>query len=198
MKTFVMTLVGLAVLLTAAEVHAQQRWAFELRSGVDLSTQDVGNADLGTGFGFEGIFHYRFMPHLAAYAGWDWRVFTPDDAFAGPDADLDETGYAFGLRFEQPFDGEDPAVDGWAYWLRGGGTYNHIEIEDSDGDIIADSGHGLGWEVGGGLSYGFAEIWSVTPGVRYRSLSRDVEIGATTTEVDLQYVAFEVGLVRRF
>ena len=104
MNRFAITIAALSTLLAVMEADAQQRWAFELRTGADLSTQDVGTADLGTGFGFEGTFHYRFMPHLAAYAGWDWRVFSPDDAFAGPDSDLDETGYAFGLRFEHPFE----------------------------------------------------------------------------------------------
>ena len=74
------TLAGLLSLFTVTEVGAQQRWAFELRSGVDLSTQDAGNEDLGTGFGFEGTFHYRFVPALAVYAGWGWRVFSPDEA----------------------------------------------------------------------------------------------------------------------
>jgi hypothetical protein len=38
----------------------------------------------------------------------------------------------------------------------------------------------------------------VTPGVRSRALERDGEIGSATTEVDLAYVAPEVGLALRF
>ncbi|HPF32752.1 MAG TPA: hypothetical protein PK907_07020 [Candidatus Sabulitectum sp.] len=36
--------------------------------------------------------------------------------------------------------------------------------------------------------------WSITPGVRFRSLSRDIEIGTATTPVDLNYVSVEAGV----
>jgi hypothetical protein len=36
--------------------------------------------------------------------------------------------------------------------LKGGATYNHIETENSEGEIIDDSGHGFGWQAGTGLS----------------------------------------------
>lgn len=189
---------GLVFALAPSDVDAQRRWAFELRANAAVPTQDIGDDELDTGFGLEGTFRYRFLTHLGAYAGWDWIRFGADDAFAGANMDLEETGYVLGLRFEHPFSGEEPTGAGLAWWVRAGGTYNHIEVENSDGDMVADSGHGVGWEAGGGLAYGFAGSWSLTPGVRYRSLSRDVEIGGTTTDVDLQYVAFEVGLARFF
>lgn len=189
---------AVAVLVIPPEVAAQQRWAFEIRTGAEVSTRDVERGEVGTGFGLDGTLRFRFSPHLGAYAGWDWVRFSPTDSFAGPDTDLEQTGYAFGLRFEHPFEGEDPAVEGLAYWLRAGGIYDHVEVEDADGDIIADSGHGLGWEAGLGLAYWITDRWSFTPGVRFRSLSRDIEVGAGTTELDLQYVGFEIGVARAF
>lgn len=187
---------ALALVFVAGPVGAQQqRWAFELRGGAAFPTEDVGSDELGTGFGLEGSLRYAFMPHLAAYAGWDWIRFSPDASFAGADMDFEETGYAFGLRFEHPFTGES---GGPAWWLRAGPTYDHVEIEDGDGDIIADSGHGFGWEAGAGVALDVGERWSVTPGLRYRSLTRDVEVGVMTTEISLRYLAAELGLVMHF
>jgi hypothetical protein len=38
----------------------------------------------------------------------------------------------------------------------------------------------------------------LTPGVRYRALSRDVEIGGVATPTDLRYVTAGIGLVIAF
>lgn len=197
MKTHAIVGVTLGILLglTTQDLSGQQRWGFEGRLNVDLPTQEVAGQELGTGLGLGGTLHYRFLPHLGVYGGWDWAHFNPDDSFAGPDVDLEETGYSFGLRFEHPFSGEE---GGAAWWARAGGTYAHLEVEDQEGDRIADSGHGLGWEVAGGIAYGFRPGWALNPGVRFRSLSREVTIGTTTTSVDLSYVALEVGVTRRF
>ncbi|NIP58148.1 MAG: outer membrane beta-barrel protein [Gemmatimonadetes bacterium] len=185
-------------LLLWSPAESQQGWAVELRGNGAVPTREIGDDDLGAGFGFEGTVRYAFLPHLAAYAGWDWTRFSPDDSFAGSGMDFEETGYAFGLRFEHPFSGDLGAADTWAWWARAGGTFDHLEIEDPDGELIADTGSGVGWEVGTGLALALATGWSLTPGVRYRSLTRDVEIATTTTTVELEYVAFEVGIVRLF
>ena len=47
--------------------------SIEASGGAAFTTQKFGDADLGTGVGLELIGRYRFMPHLAVYAGWDWR-----------------------------------------------------------------------------------------------------------------------------
>lgn len=195
MRTTILTLTTIAMLTGALSAAAQapDRWAVELRANGAMPTQDLGDDPLDTGFGFEATVRYRFLPHLAAYAGWDWIRFSADQSFAGPDMDIEETGYAFGLRFEHPIRGARTAA-----WVRAGGTYDHLEVEDTDGEIIADSGHGLGWELGAGVATAFREGWSLTPGIRYRSLSRDIEAGDATTPVDLRYFAFEVGLARSF
>lgn len=194
MTKLIMAAVALGVFMAPSPAVAQQRFAFELRGGAALPTQDIGSDDLETGFGFEGTLRYRFLPHFGVYAGWDWMHFNPETSFAGADIDFEETGYAFGVRFEHPF-GEGAPLAGW---IRAGGTYDHLELEDAAGDIIADSGHGLGFEAGAGVVLDVGDRLSLTPGVRYRALSRDVEIGTATTEVDLRYVALEVGLVVHF
>jgi hypothetical protein len=192
-----------AVVLTAAIASialpvpgvAQQRWSVELRTGVGFPTQSLGGTDLQMGFGGEATMAYRLIPHVSAYAGWDWIHFSADRSFAGPDVDFEETGYAFGLRFEHPFRGES---SGASYRIRAGGTYNHIEIENSAGELAADSGHGLGWEIGTGVVLAFGNAWRFTPGIRYRSLGRELVLGGVATDVDLTYAALEMGLARHF
>jgi hypothetical protein len=194
MNRFTIALTTLALAVGAEAATAQEeRWAIELRVNAAVPTQDVQDSELGGGLGAEATLGYRFMPHLAAYAGWDWIHFGPSASFAGPDMDFEETGYAFGLRFEHPL-----AQSGLAGWVRGGGIYDHIEIEDDNGDVVADSGHGLGWEAALGLAVPMGTAWSLTPGVRFRSLSRDIEMGNVTTPVDLRYLAVVIGFARRF
>ena len=184
----------LALLLIPAgsSLEAQSRWRFELASDAAFATEDLGNASLGTGFGFEGTVGYRVQPHLWVYAGWDWHRFPSDVSTA--DSDLEETGYAFGLQFEHPIRGSEAV----ALRLRGGGTYNHIEVENTAGDLIGDTDHGLGWEAGAGLALRLDDRWQVTPGARFRSLSRDLALGGLGTTANLRYIAVEVGFSRRF
>ncbi|WP_148270515.1 outer membrane protein [Haliscomenobacter hydrossis] len=79
------------------------------------------------------------------------------------------------------------------YLLEGGGIANHIEIENKEGDIINDSGHGLGWQVGAGLGVSLSDRFRITPSIRYRTLSRDFDITKVKTEVDLNYLSVGLG-----
>jgi hypothetical protein len=76
-------------------------------------------------------------------------------------------------------------------------TYEHLEFEAGN-DQIGDSGHGAGWEAGAGLLVPLGEAWELNPAIGYRSLSRDVTLGATTTQMNLRYFAFDVGVTARF
>ena len=189
MKRSLITIIALILLTVFSQSYAQDKWGLELRPGVDYATQDILDADLGLGFGAELTIAYRFMPHLAAYAGWSYNNFAVDQSFAGPDASFEETGYTFGFQFIHPI-GESTL----SYLVRVGGTYNHIEIENNDGDIIIDSGHGLGWQAEAGLVIPLGERFSLLPSVRYRSLNRDIEIENENTSVNLNYLSVGVGL----
>ena len=189
MKKLLLTTSALMLFTLFGQSYAQDKWSLELRPGVDYATQDIADADLGLGFGAELAIAYRFMPHLAAYAGWSYNNFAVDQSFAGPDASFEETGYTFGLQFIHPI-GES----GLSYLVRAGGTYNHIEIENNDGDIIIDSGHGLGWQAEAGLVIPLSEKFSLLPSLRYRSLNRNIEIENVSTSVDLNYLSVGVGL----
>lgn len=189
MKKLLLITVTLALIFAINQSIAQDRWSLELRPGVNYATQDISDADLGLGFGAELTVAYRFMSHLAAYAGWSYNNFAVDQSFAGTDASFEETGYTFGLQFIHPI-GET----GIKYLVRAGGTYNHLEIENSDGDITIDSGHGLGWQAEAGLVIPLSEKFSLLPSIRYRSLNREISINNTTTPVNLNYFSAGVGL----
>lgn len=181
------------MLILAASADAQSRVAVEVRSGVDVATQDLGDADLDTGFGFDGLVSYRFMPHFHVFGGWGWHRFTADESFAGSDVDFEETGYSFGVEFLHPL-----AETNLKIYLRGGGVYNHIEVENSDGDITYDTGHGLGLQGEAGLAISMGNHWMLKPGVRYRSLSREFEINNTIYDTELTYLSFALGISRSF
>lgn len=183
-------------LLFTSITLAQESWSAELRPNLNFATKELGNADLNTGFGFEVALGYRFMEHLGAYAGWGWNQFSSEElTFAGRgDTDFEETGYTFGLQFIHPVANSEML----SYLFRAGGIYNHIEVENEGGDITADSGHGLGWEIGAGLQVDLGSNWNLRPQVGYRSLSRDIEIGNTSTDVDLNYISLGVGISKLF
>ncbi len=188
-----LSILGMVLMLTVQVASAQSRISWEIRTGINFATQELGNADLNTGFGFDGILSYRFMTHTSVFGGWGWHHFSSDDSFAGANMDFEETGYTFGVEYLHPL-GNSP-LD---FYIRGGGIYNHIEVESSDGDITADSGHGLGWQIEGGLAFDLGNRWMLKPGVRYRSLSRDIEVGNTTTDIDLTVFNTSIGISRTF
>jgi len=191
MKRIVVIAVSMIIGLVSTDLMAQGRWGFDVRGSVAFPTEKLGQADLNTGFGIEPTVYYRFMPHLGAYVGWGWHKFTTDNMGSVSETDIEETGYTFGLQFVHPIQGTS-----LSYFVRGGGIYNHIELENDEGNITADSGHGLGWQAEAGLSIPMGEYWSIMPGVRYRALSRDIELENVTTDVDLNYVSVGVSFSR--
>jgi hypothetical protein len=90
-RPIVVAALAASVLLPSA-VQAQARWSIELRGGAAFATRTLASTELEDGIGLEGTVAYRFMPHAAAYAGWDWLHFSSDHSFAGSDMDFEETG----------------------------------------------------------------------------------------------------------
>lgn len=193
MKRLLIVLFTTVFLLASHSAIAQDRFGVELRIGPEFATQDFGDATLNTGFGSELVFSYRFYSDLAVYGGWGYSRSTIDGtSFLGGDADVEETGYTFGLQFIRSVRAQ------YGYFVRVGGVYNHIEIENDAGDLTADSGHGLGWQIGAGPALTVGRHWTVMPSLRYRALSRDIEIEGVTTDVDRTYLSVGVGLMRTF
>lgn len=191
--SFLLVLALSAVLTVTNKTYAQDRWGLTLRGGADFATAKLGDADLKTGFGFEGSVSYRFLSHLHAQAGWSWNKFKTNQSFAGSDVDFEETGYLAGLQFIHPI-----ADSKFSYLVGAGATYNHIETENPEGDIIADSGHGFGWQAEAGISIEVFKHWKLIPSVRYRALSRELKIDETITPVDLKYIATQLGITWSF
>lgn len=169
------------------------RFSFEINSGPSIANKDLGGADLNVGAGFEGIFHYRIMPHVSAHLGWGWNKFSADQSFAGSDMDFEETGYIFGLQFKHPF-----KSNSLSWFVRASGLYNHIEIENNDGDIIEDTGHGLGLQFAGGLDIPLNNKWSFTPSLKLNSLTRDLDTGETERNLNLNYDCLRLGFSLKF
>lgn len=184
----------MALLLLAADATAQPRWAVGARAGLAVPTQAIEGEDFGAGVGVEGSLRYRLSSGLSAYAGWDWTRFSSGLTLGETEADFEETGYVFGFRLEHTFSDED----GPTLWLRGGPTLARVEIEDLNGDFLADTGRSSGWEVGGGVGFSVGQRLSLVPGVRYRSSSHDVEIDGISYDFDLGYVSFEAGAAMIF
>ncbi|MBU1368234.1 MAG: porin family protein [Bacteroidetes bacterium] len=185
-------LITLMSVTSFAQLH-EKRFGLELSTGASMATSKPGNTQLNTGFGFEGIFLYRLATHTDAYAGWGWNRFGADNSFAGADVCFEETGYVFGLQFKHPI-GTMPL----SYFLRAGGLYNHIEIENAAGNIIGDTGHGLGFQLAAGIDYALGKNWSITPGIKFNSLSRDVEMEGVTTKLNHNYLSLRIGFLKRF
>lgn len=186
MRSFI-TASAIALTLAAAGVaHAQIPIELEARGGAAFPTEDLGDSELKTGGGAGLSLSVRFLPHAAAYAGWDWFQFQPKGTASA--FDIVTTGYAFGLHFQHP------VYRTIGTWVRAGGLYAHIEVEDGTGMLVSDSDHELGWEAGGGFRVPIAYRIALTPGVRYRSLSADLVSGGETTPVDLSYLTAEIGL----
>jgi len=195
MKTKVflsMALMALSI-ITVISQETGKRFGFELSGGASFATRDPDDANLKTGMGFEGILHYRFMPYTGIYAGWGWNHFGSGNSFAGEDMDFEETGYVFGLQFKHPVGNSRIS-----YYVRGAGLYNHIEIENSDGDIVEDSGHGFGWQTAAGIDIPLGSNWSLTPGLKFNSLNRKVDMEDMTHDLTLQYLAIRIGILKRF
>ena len=170
---------------------AQSPWQVTLRPGANFPVKKLGTIDLKTGVGIEGSVGYRFLPNLSALAGWGWNHFKPEQS--ANDIDIEETGYLLGIRYDHPL-----ASSKLKYALSGGAVYNHIEVENNEGNIIDDSGHGWGWQIEGGLSYMVSKRFAFEPNIRYRSLSRKINLGEQRQAVDLRYISAGVNLTWQF
>lgn len=186
------TLGILTLLLLAAEpMAAQGPWALDVRGWAAFPVEELGDVELDTGGGLGATLSWQVQPEFSLYGGWDWTRFSIGEPLGGADLDMEMTGYNFGVRFERP---AHPALGNLRYRIGAGGLLSHIEVEDDAGDLVDDSEHGLGFEVEAGLLIPVGMNWSVVPGARFRSLSRDLELVAVDLPVDLRFIQAEVGI----
>lgn len=171
----------------------EKRFGVELNGEVSIVSTDLNGANLNTGLGFETIFQYRFMPFTSVYGGWGYTHFNANESFAGSDIDFEQTGYILGLQFRNSI-GDSPL----SYFVRGGMLYSHIETENNAGDIISDTGHGVGFQVAGGIEVALGKSWSLAPSIKFNSLSGETEIEGVNHQLDLRYVSARLGIIKRF
>jgi opacity protein-like surface antigen len=190
MKKLIELGVFVLIMMVSSLFFSQNKWSVEFRPDINFPTEDFGDSKIKTGYGFELTGSYRLMVHLLAYAGWSYNTFMIEDS----KFDLDETGYSFGLQFIYPF-GKSESL---SYLFKVGATYNHILIKNNYGDIISDSGHGMGYQFEVGLNYNLGLNWDLRPTIRYRTLSRDIDIENTTLNVNLNYLSFGLGIAKSF
>jgi hypothetical protein len=183
-----------AMLSIPAILPAQREIMIEARPTFAIPVSKLAGASLETGPAFGAIASIQLQQHLHLYGGWDWAHFGAATSFAGPDRSFEQTGYSLGLRFEHPC----PRHTSLALRVEGGGTYQHIEIENTAGEIVSDSKHSMGYEAALGVALSLGEDWKLVPMARYRSLSPKFTIGSTTTPGNLRYVAAEFALSRSF
>jgi opacity protein-like surface antigen len=187
--------IAIAALLTvsaagAVQAQDQGRFSLELRAGAAIPTADLGPRELQTGVLGELTANFQVLPHLALYAGWDWaRLALAEDL--GAYNDVEDTGYTFGARFFAPSLG--PVTP----WLRAGGLYDHIEMEEESDEGSVSADHVLGWEAGAGAAIALGDTWSLLPGVRYRSFSPEL-VQPLGGEVDVRYVTVDIGISKTF
>ncbi|MDA3912511.1 MAG: outer membrane beta-barrel protein [Bacteroidales bacterium] len=170
-----------------------ETFSLEFNGGPSIATNNLSGSRLNPGFGFEASILWNFMPHTGVYAGWGWNRLDSESSFVGNDACFEETGYVLGLQFKHPIKSTNIL-----WFLRAGMLYNHIEVENAEGVIVADTGHGSGFQVVGGVDFLLGKGWSISPGIKFNSLTRSLEYEQDSQQLRYKYVSLRVGLVKSF
>ena len=193
MKKLKISVTVVMFMLLSNASYSQSKWSVEFRPGINFPTQSLADTELKTGFGYEITFAYCVTTNFSIYTGWGWNTFKASNSFASKDTNFDESGYTFGLQYIYPLNQSK-----YALLFRGGAVYNHIEIEDHEEGIIADSKHGLGIQFSTGINIDLGNKLNLRPEVRYRILSRDLRIIDTLAETEFKYLAFGLGISKSF
>lgn len=192
-KVSVLTVL-LAILPVALAAQGEAgRGGFEVNGAMALSTRFPGDVINNIGAGGEALFHYRLTRHLGLYGGWGYNAFRSDYEPAGHRCDLEETGYIIGLQYKRPMESSNVSV-----FIRGGFQYKHIEIEDPSGELLFDTTHGPGWQVGFGLDLPFSVKWSVIPELKFSTLTESGGSHTFESVPDRSYFSVRIGILKKF
>jgi len=192
-KVFATSFMLISLALTIQAQSNNKRFAVELNTGIGLATNKIAHAETKPAYGFEGVFHYRIINNVGIYAGWGWNHMKTKSGFIIEDATFEETGYVIGLQYQQQIGNSD--ID---YFLRSGLLYNHIEIENSDGEIVKDTGHEPGLQVAGGIAFPIGNNWQLAPGIKFNALNQDSEINNQKFSLKHQYISMRLGVIKTF
>lgn len=169
----------------------------EVRLGVGFPTGDFANREPGiqaeSGLTLAAGAAVHVTRRLALFGGYSRTRFgCTRCAEQGLDTDVTDTGGDFGLQVILP-----APIRGLGPWIRAGGVYHQISFSGTQGELSSDPA--LGFEVGGGISLSLLRAFRLTPGVRYRTYSAELDLGGLGEEtVDVSHVLVDVGLSYRF
>lgn len=193
MRSLKILIIAFLAFFIGSTSFAQEKFSAEFRPGISFPLDKMAGSKVNTGFGFEFTLAYEVLQDVGVYAGWGWNKFDAENAFMTNRVEIEETGYTAGIQFKHRIKNSS-----LSYLIRGGAVYNHLELEDNEGELIADSGHGLGWQAEAGITFEIGNSWDFRPTVRYRSLPGNIEVFNGQMSVDLQYISIGVGLAKKF
>ncbi len=167
---------------------------FEQTGGFALATRNLGDADLGLGYGLRGTVAYEAVGPVAVYGGWSWFQFHADESFAGPDLEVDEVAVLYGVQVEHPL-GPPPLPRAIG---RLGLAYQRVDLESAEGGEPLESGWDTGWTLDVTVAFPLGEHWRAGPALRYKTASPVFGEGVDRRRTDLTHLSLELAFSRRF
>jgi opacity protein-like surface antigen len=184
-------LIATLLMLVSSTALTYDKVALELNSKINFTTEDIAGIDVETGYGVEFALSYNFMEQLGVYAGWGWDQYVHEASRVNSGFVFDEIGYTFGLLFTRPIGISEEL----SYLIKAGGIYKKVDVE-VESSISNDVDSELGWELGLGIQYEFAESWLLHPMVGYHSLTSNVD--ESSYDFKIINISFGLGIAKSF
>lgn len=179
--------------LTGDVIWAQEKFSAEFRPGISFPFNKIAGNKVNTGYGLEVTLAYEVLMDVGIYAGWGWNKFDTENVIFTERTDIEESGYTGGIQFKHRIKNSS-----LSYLIRGGAVYNHLDLKDNEGEPIAESDNGIGWQAEAGLTFEIGNNWDMRPTIRYRSLPGNLKVFNGQMSVDLQYISLGLGLAKKF
>lgn len=193
MKTIKIFSLFVLIILITQTLTAQKNFAFDLRGGVNVATEDFGDADLNTGCGLDVQFMYLPVSHFGVFAGWTYNNTDTDRTFVGNNVEYEENGFMGGIEFNYPV--FTPEI---GLFIRGGALYNKLEVNDADGDLLRETDHEWGWQTAAGVDVKLGDMLHILPTVKFNSLTTEMLDESGMNDANLRYLSYGLGVRMMF
>lgn len=196
-----LALAGIALLAPAAaraQLLPRLPISLEVRAGAGIPLGDFAASDTGVGaegglaLAAGGKVHLGAV--LAAYGEYQRTAFGCGRcASRGIDDEVVAEGGGFGLHATPGV-----ALAGLAPWVRVGAVVQQLTFSGRGSSLTSDTA--VGFEAGGGVELGLPGLpLRLTPGVRYRAASAELDLGGLGAQtLDVTQVVLDLGLSLRF